>query len=181
MNLHEIGCTMFENHQKCRIWIFSKTRQNVPFWGIFNQNVNVARFACNFEGDFLYDFQTPWRIKKLTSNSEESNLVICCCKLASSPETLRTSFCILIAMGPEFPLSLLRLRFLLGVPALEEVSLSGAASEAVTNKWRLLATSPLLLAPSVPLLPPPSLASSPSDDQSSLLEILESSTNLKWL
>lgn len=135
--------------------------------------------------------------RKLTSNSEESNFVICCCKSGLSPETRNTSFCILIAMGPLLPLSLLRLRFLLGVPALEEASLSGTSelfkSEAVTKRWRLLATSWLLLpaAPfpitlrcccdccSVPLLPPPSLASSPSDDQSSLLEILESSTNLK--
>ena len=71
--------TMFEDHQKSRIWIFqfwhflpifvllqltfrfSKTRQNGQFFGIFNkllstQNVNLARFARNVECDFLLWF-----------------------------------------------------------------------------------------------------------------------------
>ena len=116
--------------------------------------------------------------------------MICCCKLASSPETRNTSLCILMAVTGPFPESLLRRRFLLGVPPeLFPVSWLSApeaslfyTEEADTKRCRLLATSRLLLDAAVPLavplLPPPSLASSPSDDQSSLLEILKSSTNL---
>ena len=145
-------------------FLYDKSRKTSDF---FEQTcLKIARFA-----------RLGYKLG-LTSNSEESNLVICCCKSAPSPETRKTSFCILMATGP-FPLSLLLLRFLLGVPELEP---SSASAEADTSKWRLLATSWLLLAPlavPVPLVPPPSLASSPSDDQSSLLEILESSTNLK--
>ena len=48
---------------------FSKTRQNWPFFGIFNellsaQNVSVARFARNVECDFFCDFQTLWTTGK---------------------------------------------------------------------------------------------------------------------
>ena len=39
---------------------FSKIRQNLAFFGTFNENVNLARFARNVEWDFFCDFQTPW-------------------------------------------------------------------------------------------------------------------------
>ena len=55
----------------------------IDCFGVFNellsiQNVNVARFARNVEGDFFYDFQTlclfmkSWILAKLQFQEEES-------------------------------------------------------------------------------------------------------------
>ena len=46
---------------------FSKTRQNGPFWGVFDEllstrKVNVTRFARNIECDFLADFKILYEI-----------------------------------------------------------------------------------------------------------------------
>ena len=96
----KIGRT-YQNHSKCRIWIFefchfptiflpieidkhclairfSKTRQIDYFW-LFNEllttlNVNVARFARNAEWDILGDFQTlcPRLISYSNQKTEEN-------------------------------------------------------------------------------------------------------------
>ena len=69
--------TMFENHQKCRIWIFEfwlfPNSQNGPFFGIYNkllltQNVNVARFARNVEWAFSVIFKHRDSVLKLLKN-----------------------------------------------------------------------------------------------------------------
>ena len=42
--------TVFENHQKCRIWHFPLISVFWHFWELLStQNVNVARFARNVE------------------------------------------------------------------------------------------------------------------------------------
>ena len=88
---------VFENHQKCLIWIdqfwrfqpiwyhcltatfgFSKTRQN---WHInqllSTQNVNLARFARNVECDFGGDLQTPCDVLKNEAWWEKSQMCLC--------------------------------------------------------------------------------------------------------
>ena len=109
----------------------------------------------------------------LTSNSDESNFVICCCRSWLRPGTRTTSVCMFL---PLFVLlsSLLRFRFR-GVLVLEsassrpptmsppESSLARSSKPAEANKWRLLVAS---------LLFTPPLASLPIDDHSSLVEMV---------
>ena len=120
---------------------------------------------------------TFWFFEILTSNSEESNFVICCCKSELNPGTRTTSVCILL-----LSVSLLRFRFL-GVLVFESASSRPDSSArlrdsllrspllswppwsnpAEANKWRLLVAS---------LLFTPPLASLPIDDHSSLVEMV---------
>lgn len=112
--------------------------------------------------------QIACRDQYLTSNSEESNLAICCVRSVLSPGT-RTA-------TSEFILSLLvRRRLFFGVPLTESDSPPQSDSfnpAEAANRWRLLVASP-------PLFAEPPLASSPSDDHSSLVDILKFSTNLQ--
>ena len=63
--------TLFENHQKCRI--FKKLAKIDHFWHfnelLSTQNVNVARFARNVECDFLGDFQTLCEAVSIRANN----------------------------------------------------------------------------------------------------------------
>jgi hypothetical protein len=124
--------------------------------------------------------EAPIIMSRLTSNSDESNLVICCWRSALRPGTRTTSVCILTIGLPVRLLSPPRFRFrgVMG-SGLESSSSSLRSSRpAEANKCKLLASllAAAALLPTPPLLP---LASSPSDDHSSLVEMVDSQQTWK--
>ena len=54
---------------------FFKNTQN---WTIFNQSLNVARFARKVEWDFFCDFQTPWVIGWFDQGNQTYAIRPCC-------------------------------------------------------------------------------------------------------